>query len=191
MHLAQHRLQRPGPGAIQLAKPAVAIARRMRLPIFLPEQLQRDVFAPQLAVNRRPVRQRLGRRAGQPTLPADPQSGHQLGIGQAFGQGPAQPGGLGALEIIAHRAGGQTATARNLAQRQLVLVFQSKDVFNVTHCFRFSCHRSLSKLQRGTSAASPHSDCVVSDSFRTPFRRCRKTVRINPETLSELNRIPV
>jgi hypothetical protein len=27
-----------------------------------------------------------------------------------------------------------------------------------------------------------------SDPFRTPFRRCRKTVRITPGTLSELNR---
>ena len=51
MHLPQHRVQRSGPPIIQLAKPAVAVTRRMSLAIFLPQQSKGHPFAPQFLVD--------------------------------------------------------------------------------------------------------------------------------------------
>jgi len=63
-----HRRRQPAfPGPIEFAEPATAVTVGMRGAIFLPDQLQRHALAAQLAVDRRPVRQRppiLGRGRG-------------------------------------------------------------------------------------------------------------------------------
>jgi len=56
MHLAQRRLQPFGPFAVQVAEPGVAksVLAASFASIFLPEQRQRHVRPPQLAMHHRP-----------------------------------------------------------------------------------------------------------------------------------------
>ena len=56
MVLAHRYRQLQCPTAIEIAVAAVAISIRMKTDIFVPEDLQRDMFALQLAVNMRPIR---------------------------------------------------------------------------------------------------------------------------------------
>src|SRR5271166_6860955 len=56
MRLPHRRRQRFLERAIELTKTAVAVPARMGGDVFVPDDLQRDVLALQLAVNRRPVR---------------------------------------------------------------------------------------------------------------------------------------
>jgi hypothetical protein len=56
MRLPHRRRQRLLECSIELTKTAVAISARMGGDVFVPDDLQRDVLALQLAVNRRPVR---------------------------------------------------------------------------------------------------------------------------------------
>ena len=58
MRLPHRRRQPAFPGPIELAEPAAAVTVGMRGAILLPEQLQRHARRRQLAVDRRPVRQR-------------------------------------------------------------------------------------------------------------------------------------
>ena len=136
---SQHGLERVSPLPIQLAKPAVLKTLGICLAVFLPEQLKGHALAPQLLVNLRPRRNPLGQCDLVGHVPAQ-QLGVQSRIGQIVGQRPSQTGGLGALEVITHRADRQAATAGDFAHRQLVLMFESKDVFNVTHSCFLSCH---------------------------------------------------
>lgn len=50
----RHRDAR-GPAAVQLAEPRIAISVGMPLSVLVPQDLQRDVLALQLAVNRCPI----------------------------------------------------------------------------------------------------------------------------------------
>ena len=67
VHLAQRRLQPPGPLAIQIAEPRVAEPVGCRRAVFLPQQRQRHVRPPQIAMHRGPVRDRalIGRHIRQ------------------------------------------------------------------------------------------------------------------------------
>jgi hypothetical protein len=67
VHLAQCRLQPPGPLAIQIAEPRVAESVGRRRAVFLPQQRQRHVRPPQIAMHRGPVRDRalIGRHIRQ------------------------------------------------------------------------------------------------------------------------------
>ena len=60
----------------------------------------------------------------------------------------------------------------------------------MTHRYCFSCHmRPLCKKEPSLASLGVTTPPLGhSDPFRTPFRRHRKTVRITPGTLSELNR---
>jgi len=44
-----------GPASVQLAEARIAVTFGLPLDVFVPQDLQRDVLALQLAVNRRPV----------------------------------------------------------------------------------------------------------------------------------------
>jgi hypothetical protein len=48
----------PFPSAVQLAPAAVAVAAGLRLPVFLPQQRQRDAGPTQLAMDVGPIRPR-------------------------------------------------------------------------------------------------------------------------------------
>ena len=124
MHLAQHRIQRARPLPIELAKAAVGVALRMSLAVLLPEQLQRYPFAPQLLVGLRPVRQILHSLARHWPGRTAQELGEQLLFAQLLGHWPTQPRRLGSLEVVAHRAGRQRATARDLSNREMVLMFE-------------------------------------------------------------------
>ena len=80
-----------GPAPVQLAEPRVPVPFGMPLDVLVPQDLQRDVFALQLAVNRGPVG--LGA-AAVALLGAD--RGEELcfqrGIGHLGRQRPAEPG---------------------------------------------------------------------------------------------------
>ena len=118
MHLPQHRLQGARPAPIQLAEAAIAITPRLSLAIFLPQPLERHGLAGQFLMNGGPVRQgwvrlaagRRRRRSGQQPL-------EQLLFTLAFRQRPTKARRLRPLEVIAHGAGGQTATAGYLPNR--------------------------------------------------------------------------
>ena len=115
MNLAQDRIQGARPELIELAVPAITVAFRMHRPIFFPQQLQRDGFAPELGLNLRPIGQDL---AG---LPARGRRGHQalhqLRLAQALWQRPIEAGNFRPVEIVTHGAGGQAATAGNFPDR--------------------------------------------------------------------------
>src|SRR6266851_919253 len=87
-----HRNRDPGgPAPVQLAEPRIAIPVGMPLDVLVPKDLQRDVLALQLAVNRRPVG--LGATAVTLLL-ADPgkELRFQRRVGQLARQWPVQPG---------------------------------------------------------------------------------------------------
>ena len=67
VHLAQRGLQPPGPLAIQIAEPRVAEPVGRRRAVFLPQQRQRHVRPPQIAMHGGPVRDRalIGRHIRQ------------------------------------------------------------------------------------------------------------------------------
>jgi len=139
--LAQNRIQCLGPVSIQLAELAAPVTLGVSLMVFLPQQLQRNALAPELFMHEVPVGQRFGRVTGGRVTGRWAQSFHELGIGDSFRQRPGQPGRCRPLEVIAHRTGWQATAAGNLAHRQLILMFESKYVFNVTHVYCFSCHQ--------------------------------------------------
>jgi hypothetical protein len=85
-----HRHRNPRcPAAVQLAKARIAIPVGMQLDVFVPQDLQRDVLALQLAVKRRPIG--LGT-ATMPLLFADrsEELRFQRGIGHLGRQRPVQ-----------------------------------------------------------------------------------------------------
>jgi hypothetical protein len=56
------------------------------------------------------------------------------------GQGLVQARSLSAQQVIVDGARRQVATARDLPDRELVLMFESGDFFDLTHGYRFSGH---------------------------------------------------
>jgi hypothetical protein len=87
--LTQHHVQMPPPVLITLAKPTVAISFGMRLPVFFPHQLQRQMaMLLQLLMNGFPVRLRpLPRRSSRNRL-LPKQLGFQFFLTQSLRQGP-------------------------------------------------------------------------------------------------------
>jgi hypothetical protein len=79
----------------------------------------------------RPVRHRQRRHRRR--RGAGDQPTQQLRFQLPLRQRPTQARRRRPLEVIAHRAGGQPATAGDLPNRQLVLMFEPQDLVNVTH----------------------------------------------------------
>jgi len=116
-----HRHRQPAfPAAVQLAESAVAIPFGLACDVFLPQDRQRHVLAPEFAVHRCPVRLGLpamappgagaGSRAGE-------QPGLQLSIGDVVGQRPGQPRRLEPADRQPHRRRGCPHPPRNLTDR--------------------------------------------------------------------------
>ena len=143
-----------------------------------------------------PIGHRFGRRNRCARLGRLQESLGQLGVRDPLGQRPSQSGRLGSPQIVTHRAGGQATTVGDLSHREVVLVFESKYVFNVTHGYWFSCHQVPSVLEgpsfwhllkrhaTPTESIRSNSDtCPIllgqsSNPFRTLVRRSRETVRL-------------
>jgi len=105
------------PAAEQIAPAAVAIAVRMDGDIFLPEHLERDVLALQLARHHRPVR--LGLLAPPRLHPRHPiQACFQLGVGHVRRHRPGKPRTLEPLHHVAHRRARNSHPASNLPDRK-------------------------------------------------------------------------
>ena len=133
MHLPQHRIEFRRPLPIQLAETAVGITRRLRLPILLPQQLQRHPFAAEFFPQVRPVRHRFSHRTGDRCRCPAQQLGLQLLLAEFRRQRPTQAHGGRALQVVAHGTGGQAATPGDLPHREPVLMFEAENVFDRTH----------------------------------------------------------
>ena len=103
MLLAHRRRQPPFKLPEQLAETAVRIALRVRRPVFLPKHQQIDPGTLEFAHKGRPVR--LGMEPSPGSDPGvDEQPRHQALVGHVRCEGPADPGGRRAAEILAYRA---------------------------------------------------------------------------------------
>ncbi|MGY3463246.1 hypothetical protein ACVW0I_000117 [Bradyrhizobium sp. LM6.11] len=124
MDLAQGRLEAAGPLLVAFAEPRIAEAVGVCVAILLPQQHQRDVRAPQLAMHERPVWMRtlvagpIRRRRKQAVVELDV-------VVQLRRQRPGQTGAAGSVEVLADRALGQAQAAGNGALRHADAVVQA------------------------------------------------------------------
>ena len=119
MHLAHRRPQPPDPPPIDRTELAVAIAPRLTLGVFLPQQVQRHAGVCELAVDPRALRpdpRPHRRRPGK-------QPGLQLGVVEVGGERPAQAQRRGPLQIERDRPDADRAGLgyRPVGQAPLVL----------------------------------------------------------------------
>ena len=118
------------PGGMQVTEPAVAIALRLPVAVFLPEQHQRDVRLAQFGVDARPVRLRPRRLGGE-------WRGEQLVLEchvverRRYRPGNADHGG--AAEILGHGVAADADHDGDLVAAMAADVFEAKDFSNLTH----------------------------------------------------------
>ncbi len=91
--------------------------------VILPQQ--GAVGTAQFGVEVGPVRDRRRGRFRDPWRRYGAQPCFQFGFADPFGQRPLQARRLGPQEIIADRAGGDTTTSCDFADRQIVFMFQT------------------------------------------------------------------
>jgi hypothetical protein len=101
VHLAQRRLQPSRPLAIQVAELRIAEPVGRRRAVFLPQQRQRYVRPPQIAMHRGPVRDRA--LVGRDIRQQRKQQRFETGIVQRFRQRPGQTRAAVAAEVVADR----------------------------------------------------------------------------------------
>jgi hypothetical protein len=113
MGLAHGDRQLAFPGAVEFAEPGIAIPVGMLLDVFIPQDRQRDVLAPQLAVDASPIRFGV---AAMALLRAGVlvQLRFQLAVGDGVQQRPVEARGLEALDRLAHRRRRQPRAPRDL-----------------------------------------------------------------------------
>ena len=130
-----------GPAAVQLAKPRVAIPVGMPLDVLVPQDLQRDVLALQLAVNRRPIG--LGATAVTLLL-ASPgkELRFQRRVGHLGRQRPAEPGDGEPLQRQPDRRRRHADTASDLVAGQSGGL-QPEHVAHLAHRNPLCWHRPL------------------------------------------------
>src|ERR1700758_1966048 len=137
-----HRHRNPRrPAAVQLAKPRIAIAVGVLLDVLVPQHLQGDVLALELAVKRRPIG--LGT-ATVPLLLADrgKELRFQRGVGELRRQRPPEPGVGEPLQCQPHGRRRNTYSAGNLVAGQPGGL-QPKHVAHLAHCDPLCWHRPL------------------------------------------------
>ena len=130
MLLPQHHVKLRAPALVQLAEARIAIALRVGLPVFLPQQLQGHVLAAaQLLVDggevgRRALRIMLGyvgfsvrehRRFHPRFIPI-------------LGQRPVQARRLGPLQVLVHRADPNRAASPDLLVAQFEFISEAQDL---------------------------------------------------------------
>jgi hypothetical protein len=99
---------------------------------FVPQQRQRHVLAPELAMHSRPIRLDL---AAMTLLGASrgEEPFFKRRISHLIGQRPSQPGDLKTLDRRAYRRGGHADTAGNLADRHIAHVLQTQNIAHLAH----------------------------------------------------------
>ena len=122
MVLSHHRLQLFGPGAVVKAKLAVAVAVRMLLAVFEPQQHQGHPFAFQFLVDHGPIWLRDLAACWQPFIRKQPRG--QLLWVQLFRQRPVEPGLTNSRQIRTDRAGRNLAALGNRPIRQSGFIFE-------------------------------------------------------------------
>ena len=111
----RHR-QRLFEGAIELAKPRIAVAARIGGDIFVPQNRQGDVLALQLAMHARPVRLRDPPMAPF-AAPGGVERRLQRVVVHSLRQRPGQSGALRALDRLPHRRARHAETPGYLVRR--------------------------------------------------------------------------
>ena len=148
--LAHGRREPALPAPVELAEPAVAVAVGMLRPVLLPQQSQRHVLAPQLAMDHRPVR---------PSLHPPGHAAHRLEqhrlecpIRQHLGQRPDEARPRGALEIVTQRRLPDAEARGDLAHRKAV-GSQPQGIPDLPH--RQPLHRASSFPAKGARHTGP------------------------------------
>jgi hypothetical protein len=120
------------PAAVKVAEAGVAVALRIALDVFVPEERQRDVLALELPLDVRPVGLGLPPVAvPRPGLREQPRL--ERGIGHLVGQWPAQPGGLEASDGRADRRRGHADPTGDLTVRYTANELQPKHFAHMAH----------------------------------------------------------
>jgi len=133
--------------AVALAEARPAVGNTLRLsPILLPQQLQRDALAPQLAMDRAEV--------GNGKLRVDValrmQSRVQGRVIECLRFTVRQPGGCGGGQVVRHRALGDTQRGGDLRVGQRTFVLETENFSNSSHGNPVGWHRRLPE-QKGES----------------------------------------
>ena len=129
------------PSPVQLAEARIAIPVGLSLDVLVPQDLQCDVLALQLAVNRRPVG--LGAAAVALLLAGcGKEPCFQRRVGQLSRQWPAEPGGREPLQGQPNGRRGHTNPAGNLVAGHPGGI-QSKHVAHLAHRDPLCWHRPL------------------------------------------------
>ena len=134
------------PASVQLAEARVAVALRIALNVFVPEDRQRDVLALELAMDACPVRLDLTTvtllRAG-----IGKQLGLEHGIGHFLGQRPAQAGSLEASDRRPNCRCSHSNSTGNLTDRYATNELQPKNFAHLAHD-RSLCWHPVSPLEQ-------------------------------------------
>ena len=144
MRLAHRHRQPRFPAPIEVAKPAVAVTVRMSFDILVPQDLQRDVLALQLAVQRRPIG------LEPPSLAAlGPgraiKAGLESGVGLVKRQRPRQARLVKPPEHLTDRRTRDTCPPGRFTHRQTRLAGQSQHLAHMAHRNSLRRHRPLPK----------------------------------------------
>jgi hypothetical protein len=104
----------------------------MKADIFVPKDLQRDVFALQLAMNLRPIR--LGAATVPRLCPCSlVQSRFQYRIADILAKRPGQTGDLNTAQCLTHRRGSRTDTQRNRLVTEPIFKSVSQNLADTPH----------------------------------------------------------
>lgn len=114
---------------------------------------------------------------------------HGADLAQEVGLGPAKRSFSTFLfqstryQVIAHRAGSDAATARDLPDREQMFVFESEDFDDLTHDELLSGHgtASMDRLIRPSTFCVTSPERIISRSLPPTPRGAAGTVRISPE----------
>jgi hypothetical protein len=127
--LPEHHVELGTPALVQLAEARVAIAVRIGLPVFLPQQLQSHVLvAAQLLMNRGEVRWSARRLWLDRWRQAREHRRFHPCLIPIFRQRPAQPGCLGSFQVLVNCADGDRATSPDLLVARFEFESEAQDL---------------------------------------------------------------
>lgn len=116
--MPEHHIPATVPPLVELAETAVAVAVRLSFAVFLPEELERQVFMSlQLGMQLGEIQTRP-RLLGRPQWPGRKQKFIQLPLVEIVRQGPSQFGGCGLFQIPVNGRLADRATAGDLVLLQ-------------------------------------------------------------------------
>ncbi len=126
--------------AIEFAKPGVAVTVGLGCDIFVPDDLQRDVLAFQLAMLRRPIRLRV--EAMSPLASSVRVKRRlQFSVADAFPKRPGKPGARQPAQCLPDRGRREAETPGDLACRHQGRKLQANNLARLAHRHSFRWHR--------------------------------------------------